>query len=63
MQNFNAIGPLVFEILIFKINFHMESTAVEQAVAFAPVTQWARVQYPAGTSFLGEVFFGVFPHL
>ena len=34
------------------------STAVEQAVACAPVTQRARVRSPVGTSFLGEVFQG-----
>ena len=32
------------------------SMAVEQAVACTPVTQWARVRYPVGRSFLGEVF-------
>ena len=36
------------------------STAVEQAVAFAPVTQRARIRSPVGTSFLGELFSGVF---
>ena len=39
------------------------STAVEQVVACAFVTQRARVRSLVGTSFLGEVFFGVFPHL
>ena len=39
------------------------STAVEQVVACAVVTQRARVRSPVGTGFLGEVFFGVFPHL
>ena len=34
----------------------LESTAVGQAVARAPVTQWARVRSPVGTSFLSEVF-------
>ena len=34
------------------------STAVDQVVACAPVTQRARVGYPTGTSFLGEVFSG-----
>ena len=34
------------------------STAVEEAVARAHVTQRARVRFPAGTSFLGEVFWG-----
>ena len=33
------------------------STAVEQAVACALVTQRARVRSPVGTGFLGEVFF------
>ena len=32
------------------------STAVEQAIAYAPVTQRARVRSPVGTSHLGEVF-------
>ena len=32
------------------------STAVDQAVACAPVTQWAWVQSPVGTSFPDEVF-------
>ena len=36
------------------------STAVEQAVACAPVTQRARVRSPVGKSFLGEVFSGCF---
>ena len=36
------------------------STAVEQAVACALVTQRARVRSPVGTGFLGEVFSGVF---
>ena len=34
------------------------STAGDQAVACAPVTQWPRVRSPVGTSFLGEVFSG-----
>ena len=37
-----------------------ESTAVGQAAACASVTQRARVRSPAGTSFLGEVFSGIF---
>ena len=32
------------------------STAVSQAAACAPVTQRARVRFPVGTGFLGEVF-------
>ena len=36
----------------------IKSTAVEQAVACASVTQWARVRSPVGTSYLGEVFSG-----
>ena len=36
----------------------IESTAVGQAVACAPVTQRARVRSLFGTSFLGEVFSG-----
>ena len=39
------------------------STAVEQVVACALVTQRARVRSLVGAGFLGEVFFGVFPHL
>ena len=39
------------------------STAVEQVVVCALVMQRPRVRFPIGTSFLGEVFFGVFPHL
>ena len=42
---------------------YIQSTAVEQVVACALVTQRARVRSPVGTGFLGEVFFGVFPHL
>ena len=38
-------------------------SAVEQVVACALVMQRARVRSPVGTRFLGEVFFGVFPHL
>ena len=34
------------------------STAVDQVVACALVTQQARVRSPVGTSFLGEVFWG-----
>ena len=36
------------------------STAVEQVVACALVTQRARVRSPVGTSFLGDVFSGFF---
>ena len=36
------------------------STAVEQVVAGALVTQRARVRSPVGTSFLGDVFSGFF---
>ena len=35
-----------------------KSTAVDQAVGCAPVTQRARVRSPVGTSFLGEVYRG-----
>ena len=38
--------------------FIFPSTAVGQAVACAPVTQRARVRFPVGTGFLGEVFSG-----
>ena len=37
-----------------------QSTAMGQVVACAPVTQRARVRFPVGTSFLGEVFSGFF---
>ena len=37
-----------------------KSTAVEQAVACTLVTQRARVRFPVGTGFLGEVFSGFF---
>ena len=37
-----------------------ESTAVEQVVACALVTQRARVRSPVGASFLDEVFSGFF---
>ena len=47
----------------FRIFHTLVSTAVEQVVACALVTQRARVRSPVGTGFLGEVFFGVFPHL
>ena len=36
------------------------STAVEQVVACALAKQRARVRFPVGTSFLGEVFSGFF---
>ena len=36
------------------------STAVEQTVTCAPITQRVRVRSPVGTSFLAEVFSGVF---
>ena len=42
---------LYFSFVIFN-----KSTAMEQAVAFASVTQRARVRFPVGTSFLGEIF-------
>ena len=41
------------------VSFHYNSsTAVEQVVACALVTQRARVRSPVGTGFLGEVFRG-----
>ena len=52
-----AAEPHCFEVLDI-----VKSTAVEQVVACALVTQRARVRSPVGTGFLGEVFFGVFPH-
>ena len=45
-------------VIILSMNFTM-TTAVEQAVICAPVTQRARVPFPVGTSFLGEVFRGI----
>ena len=44
----------------FCIYYYIVFTAVEQVVACALVTQRARVRSPVGTSFLGEVFSGVF---
>ena len=41
-------------------NATVMSTAVEQVVAYALVTQRARVRTPVGTIFLGEVFSGFF---
>ena len=42
----------------------LEATMIlSVVVACALVTQRARVRSPVGTSFLGEVFLGVFPHL
>ena len=41
-------------------NNKISSTAVEQVVAYALVTQRARVRSPVGTGFLGEVFSGFF---
>ena len=46
-----------------ELRFGMSYTSVGQTAACAPVTQRARVRSPVGTGFLGEVFFGVFPHL
>ena len=46
-----------------KIFVEYLSTAVEQAVACAPVTQRARVRSLVETSFLGEVFFGILSYL
>ena len=43
-----------------KYLFLLKSTAVDQVVACAPVTQRARVRSPVGTNFLGEVFSGFF---
>ena len=40
--------------------YKLESTAVEQVVAFSLVMQRARVRSPVGTGFLGEVFSGFF---
>ena len=48
-----------FEIYILKI---IKSTAVEQAIACAPVTQRARVRSPFGR-FPVRGFYGIFPHL
>ena len=56
---YNLLCMKHFEIYILKLL----SIAVEQAVACAPVKQRARIRFPVGTSFLGVVFFGVFPHL
>ena len=42
---------------------HPRSTTLGQVVAYAPVMQRARVRSPVGARFLGEVLYGVFPHL
>ena len=56
-QPYNAAGNYnSFNLYLLTFNL---STAVEQEVACAPVTQRARVRSPVGTSFLA----GVFPHL
>ena len=51
-----------FDSRLYPINISgrigLESIAVGQEVACAPVTQRARVRSPVGTSFLGEVFSG-----
>ena len=47
----------------YSLNSLKMSTAVEQVVACALVSQRARVRSPVGTSFLGEVFSGFFSHL
>ena len=49
------MGPADFAL---RANFW--STAVEQVVACALVTQRARVRSPVRTGFLGEVFLGFF---
>ena len=58
----HSIKVLRYSILYFihAFSFKFASTAVEQVVACALVTQWARVRSPVGTSFLGEVFSGFF---
>ena len=45
-------------IFFYPTDYNFLSTAVQQAVACAPVTQRVRVRSPDGTSFLGEVFSG-----
>ena len=45
---------------MMEVTLPLKSTAVEQVVACALVTQRARVRSPVGTSFLGEVFSGFF---
>ena len=49
-------------VIIFILKYFLidKSTAVEQVVACALVTQRARVRFPVGKSFLGEVFSGFF---
>ena len=44
----------------YNIYIDNKSTAVEQVVACARITQRARVRSPVGTGFLGEVFSGFF---
>ena len=50
-------GPLKIQKGFFLL-FYLPSTAVEQVVACALVTQRDRVRSPVGTGFLGEVFRG-----
>ena len=52
-------GLLTHPVFLLFFNLEM-STAVEQVVACALVTQRTRVRSPVGTSFLGEVFSGFF---
>ena len=47
-------------LIVIIISQCLKSTAVEQVVACALVTQRTRVRSPVGTSFLGEVFSGFF---
>ena len=47
-----------FRASVYLNNMISESTSVDQAVACAPVTQRALVQFPVGISFLGRFFRG-----
>ena len=67
LKNSSTLDVSVSINLSIKLDFFCKRpqgfTAVEQAVAFAPITQGARVRSPVRTSFLGEVFSFFFSHL
>ena len=56
------LAPAIFVVTYYlkQIQELFTSTAVGQVVACMPVMQRAQVQFPVGTSFLGEVFLGFF---
>ena len=63
LELYCVIQFVIYKLINYKIIQSFMSTAVEQVVPCALVTQRARVRSLVGTGFLGEVFFGVFPHL